>query len=197
MTSWQFVMRKRGAWELTIILAGIVCLAIAAWPGLLAHHASWQAALIALGLGLSISGELLSWKRTKGLEAELHAVQPRSLSDQQRANLISTLAGGHKGSVGFCSRLMDSESADFADQLSSTFAEAGWPLAPTINTSLNDVAGYVSMFVTGDNMEPRVQFIRQALNSVGVECRPEAIAENSIGGKREPSTVYIVVGRKS
>jgi hypothetical protein len=75
--------------------------------------------------------------------------------------------------------------------------EAGWPLAPTINTSPNDVAGYVSMFVTGDNLEPRVEFICQALNSVGVECRREAIAENSIGGNRELNTVYIVVGRKS
>lgn len=179
-----------------MILSGIACLAIAAWPRLLADHTRWQAALTAIGLGLSVLGELLSWKRSKKLEAELRAVQPRSLSNQQRADLISKLAEADKGLVGVCSRLMDGESADFAEQLRSTFAEARWPLAPSIKTSLNDLAGYVTMFVTGDNLQARVQYICQVLNNIGVECRLDAIDENSIGGKREADAIYIVVGRK-
>lgn len=129
------------------------------------------------------------------LEHEVAVVQPRRLSDDQHQRLIERVSQ-HKGKVGMASHLMDGESSDFANMLGSAFAAAGWEVVPQLRTSLNDLPGFLSVFVTGPNLEATANVVCQALKDVGLDCHPEQIAEGSIGGAREADTVYIVVGRK-
>ena len=97
------------------------------------------------------------------------------------------------------SRLMDGESADFADDLAAVFREAGWTVVPTLRTSTNDFPGYVVLFGVGDaaGLEESARFVRTKLNQAGIDCRFEPIREESIGSLREDNTVYITVGRKA
>jgi hypothetical protein len=159
--------------SLLLVLAGIVCLTVADIPGVLPGHALVRGLLIGIGLVPSILGELLVWRHWKSVENQLTQTRRRSLSSEQRATLQTRLVAGEPATVGVCSRLMDGESADFAAELAAVFKTAGWPAAPPIKTSLNDLAGYLSLFVTGENLERRAVFICSALNEVGIECRVE------------------------
>jgi hypothetical protein len=181
---------------LLLILAGLLILALAGWPGLLDAYPGLQVGLIIFGLFLSISGELLGWRENRSLKNQLTGLRPRSLSEDQRRKLLSHLAAHREGSAGFCSRLMDGESSDFAEALASTFREAGWTVVPHLKTSLNDFPGYLSVFVTEEGLDSRASIVQSALNSVGIECRREPIAESSIGGQKEPGSIYVVVGRQ-
>jgi hypothetical protein len=159
--------------EVLLILVGVICLTIAGIPGLLTGHGVVQGLLIAVGLVLSIVGQLLAWRNTKTLEERLGSLLPRSLSVDQCTTLQAKLLAGNKATIGVCSRLMDGESADFAEQLASVFDAAGWPMAQPIKTSLNDLPGYLALFVTGEGLETGVAYICAALNETGIDCRLE------------------------
>jgi hypothetical protein len=182
--------------QLVLILVGISFLTLAGWPGLLDDHSELRVGLLLGGLALSLLGEILAWRTNEALEARLRSVQPRSLTPEQKAALLSSLSTGEKALVGVCSRLMDGESADFADEIASVFADAGWTLVAPLRSSLNDLPGHLSIFVTGDGLEAPADFICRVLTDVGIDCRYASIAENSIGGTREANTIYVVVGRK-
>ena len=126
---------------------------------------------------------------------QINILLPRHLSATQEKQLTTMLATT-KGKVGFISRFMDGESADFADELATVFRDAGWDVVPTRRDSLNDFPGFVSFFVTGEGLDESANFICKTLNKSGIICKPENIQESSIGGGLEPNTVYVVVGRK-
>lgn len=184
--------------HLLVILIGIILLAGAGWPGLLDDLPVLRSSLLVIGVFISILGEVLVWRAGRSLAARVEAVQPRRLSDEQRASLVRFLSTREKGWIGFCSRLMDGESADFALQLSESFEEAGWQIRPQVKTSLNDFPGYVSLFRVGPDpaLDAHASTVAAALVSAGVDCRVEAIEQSSIGGQIEPNSVYVVVGRR-
>ncbi len=128
--------------------------------------------------------------------AEIAALQPRRLSSDQRTWLLNKLSQRKGGMVAFASRLMDGESADYADDIASVFKAAGWNVGPTARTSLNDLPGFLTLAVTGQDLQPTADFVYQALNESGVEVRLVEVPQNSIGGGLQANTVHIVVGRR-
>ena len=140
------------------------------------------------------TGRILEQQR----ERQIAQLQPRRMSAPQRAQLVE-LVRQRPARIGFVSRMMDGESADFADDLAGAFRQAGWTVAPTLRTSLNDFPGYVVLFAVGNEagLEETARFVRTTLNQAGIDCRFERIDAGSIGGQREDNTVYITVGRKA
>jgi hypothetical protein len=59
-----------------------------------------------------------------GKDAEIQRLKPRSLTDDQK-NRLRTIVASKKARIGISSKLLDGESADFADQISAVFREAG------------------------------------------------------------------------
>ena len=157
---------------------------------------SWSVVLLTILAAFASGGAIITGKiLDKRKEIQIAELQPRTLTDTQRSELLNIIAE-QSGKIGFYSRLMDGESSDFADSLASVFAEAGWTVAPTIHTSLNDFPGFLSIFVTGENLGPTASFICESLQRIGMDCHPENIKDSSLGGVRELDTVYVVVGRK-
>lgn len=140
--------------------------------------------------GTILTGKIMDAKK----DLEISRLKPRTLSPDQASKLLASLSD-MKGKVGFFTRLMDGEGADFAGQIEAVFHSAGWEVVPRSATSLNDFTGFVTLFVTGDDLGLKANRICTALNSVGITCKKQEIKENSIGS-RLPDTIYIVVGRK-
>jgi len=129
------------------------------------------------------------------LIADLNALQPRILSAEQRSALITQISK-HKGRIGFYSKFMDGESADFVDSLSSAFVDAGWQVFPVNRSSTNDYPGYVNLFVTGERQRIAANFVCNALTNISIDCRAEKMEEATMAGTRELDAIYVVVGRK-
>jgi len=162
----------------------------------------WSAAFIAAvgGLGSWITGSMIDKAKNKEiavLETQVQSLGPRTLNADQKQKLIEKLKTYNDVKrIGFYSRMMDRESAAFADILSETFKEAGWDVALTNRSSLNDFPGFLSIFTVGKPPKTLVKFILEAFQEIGVDCHSENIKENSLSGKRELDRVYIVVGSK-
>lgn len=157
---------------------------------------SWAAIGLTIFAAIASGGALVTGKYLdQQKNAKIVELQPRTLTDTQKKKLLEIVAK-QPGRIGFVSRLMDGESSDFADLLTSVFTEAGWTIAPTIRTSLNDFPGFLSIFVTGENLNPSADFICKSFQETDIVCHSENIQDSSIGGVREPNTVYVVVGRK-
>jgi hypothetical protein len=152
------------------------------------------AALSALaGAGAIFTQNILDDRRT----VEISAIKARRLLEDQKLAIITRLEST-RGRVGFYSRLMDSEGFDFAEQIAAVFRDAGWTVVPTLKTSLNDLPGYVSLAIVGEagELEQNANLIADALRAGELDVRNEPMREESLGGPREPNTVYVIVGRK-
>jgi len=143
-------------------------------------------------IGIVWTGKIIDYKK----DAEIAKLQPRILSNFQKTALLEKISQ-QKGRIGFISLMMDGESLDFADELADVFKKAGWNLAPTIRTSLNDFPGFLSIFVTGQNLDASASLVCRSFQEINIDCRSEKIEGSSIGGVRELDTVYVVVGRKA
>jgi hypothetical protein len=148
-------------------------------------------ALAFAGVGALITNNMINARK----DAEIQSLKPRAISETQRRELLHRLTNSH-GRVGFMTRLMDAESGDYADQLADIFKAAGWDIAPTVKTSLNDLSGFVTLTATNPNLAGLGDTVANALNAAGIDCHPQPIEPNSVGGGAEPDTLYIVVGRK-
>jgi hypothetical protein len=164
---------------------------------------SWIAIIAAILTAISATGSWWTGRiidrrrevKITALQKDFDAVKPRHLSPNKKNKLMEKISK-QKAKIGFVSRLMDGESSDFADELAMAFKEAGWNVVDSLRTSLNDFPGFLSIFVTGENLNSVATFVCQAFKEIGIDCHPEHIEEGSIGGSRQPDTVYIVVGRK-
>jgi hypothetical protein len=92
--------------------------------------------------------------------------------------------------------LLDGESADFADQISAVFREAGWEIVPPNRTSMLDLPGFVTLLVTDPALASLSDFIAASLKTFGISCQRQDIAAGKIGEPIQPNAIYVVVGRK-
>jgi hypothetical protein len=126
---------------------------------------------------------------------EIRKLQPRKISDEQRAMLIEKLRS-HPSRVGMVTPLMDGEARDYAESLGRIFEEAGWDVAPVNAQSLNTFSGYVILGASDGRMGATLDHVAAALRSIGVDVRAEPVREGSLGGQFLPDTGYIIIGRK-
>jgi hypothetical protein len=122
-------------------------------------------ALAFAGVGALITGNIITTQK----EAEIQSLKPRAVTETQRRDLLHRLNNSH-GRVGFMTRLMDAESGDYADQLADIFKAAGWDIAPTVKTSLNDLPGFVTLAATNPNLAALADTVANALNAAGIHC---------------------------
>jgi hypothetical protein len=130
-----------------------------------------------------------------GKDAEIQRLKPRSLTDDQK-NRLRTIVASKKARIGISSKLLDGESADFADQISAVFREAGWEIVPPNRTSMLDLPGFVTLLVTDPALASLSDFIAASLKTVGISCQRQDIAAGKIGEPIQPNAIYVVVGRK-
>ena len=127
--------------------------------------------------------------------AEINKLKPRVITDTQRSTLIDKLKS-RPAKIGLVTPLMDGEARDYAESLGSAFKEAGWEVAPVNAQSLNTFAGYVVLAQVDPKVGPTLDFVADALRSIGVDVRAEPIREGSLGGQFSPDTGYVIIGRK-
>ena len=103
-----------------------------------------------------------------------------------------------RGKIGFISRAFDGESFDFGETIAAVFKEAGWQLASSNRTLLVDLPGAITLIgtATDSSLAPIGELVAAALRKIGLNCRPEEVPRNQIGGALEPNTLYVVIGRK-
>jgi len=126
---------------------------------------------------------------------EIRKLQPRTITDKQRAALIEKLKS-HPSKVGLVTPLMDGEARDYAEALGTVFKEAGWEVTPVNGQSLNTFSGYVILGASDGRMGAALDQIAAALRSIGIDVRAEPVREGSLGGQFLPDTGYIIIGRK-
>jgi hypothetical protein len=128
--------------------------------------------------------------------AELQKLQPRKITEQQRATLIENLKA-NPSKVGMVTPLMDGEALDYAEALIEVFKAAGWDVVPTNSQSLNSFAGYVILgSADTGRMGTTLDRVAVALRAIGIDVRAEPIRSGSLGGQFLPDTGYIIIGRK-
>lgn len=137
----------------------------------------------------------ISYIKDQNNAQKIAKLSPRSLNSEQRKILIYELSKIKGCPVAFANKLMDGESIDFANELEVVFKEAGFDVGPTNRSSLNDFPGFLSLFVTGGNLDEKASFICIAFQKADIDCHLEPILDNSISGTL-PDRIYIVVGRK-
>ncbi len=133
---------------------------------------------------------------TRGKLADLHKqTAPRILLPEQKRKLVQLLPACGSFQIAAASRLLDSESRNYADDLVAVFRDTGWQTGKTNPTFLGDVHGDVVVAITEDaQFQTAIQIIH-ALNTVGIKARNEAIPPEAISGVRA-NTIYLIVGEK-
>jgi hypothetical protein len=144
-----------------------------------------------VGFGALITGNIINARK----DAEIQLLKPRSISEKQKTDLLQGLRNT-RGRIGVISRLMDGESADYADQIAAVFAAAQWTIAPPVRSSTNDLPGFVTLTDTNANLVDLGIAVATALNAASIDCRPVQLPTHTIGGGLQPDTLYIVVGRQ-
>jgi len=145
-------------------------------------------------IGIWYTGRIVGSERQK----QITALQPRSLSEIQRTQLIESLSLLKGHSVVFVTRLMDGESANYAAQLEEAFTEAGWNVGPMNRTLLEDFPGFITAAVSNDvKAKERLFSVRDAFLKAGIDFRHTPIQPNSLSIQFQPDTVYVLVGRKA
>ena len=165
------------------------------WIAIIGAGLSFLSALGTLYTGRIIDRQ----KETKifSIQEELIAVQPRRLSKIERTKLKEKLTQFKGQNVIFVSKMMDNESADYAEQLESVFKDAGWNVGPMNRTLLDDLTGFLTAAVSSDNdAEKRLFAVRDAFLYAGINFRFTELRPNSTSIQSQSNTIYILVGRK-
>ncbi|MBI2486217.1 MAG: hypothetical protein HYW01_04510 [Deltaproteobacteria bacterium] len=120
----------------------------------------------------------------------------RRLKEDQRQALVKKLLTVQmRYPIVVVCRMMDVEACNYAKDLSAVFRQANWTVGEINRTFLDDIESDVTIFKTNDEQEEVADRIASVFNSVGIECKPENIRENSLS-VNEPNTIYLVVGTK-
>ncbi len=166
------------------------------WIAIIAAGLSFAAAI-----GGFVTGGIIDHRKNEkitSIQSKLAAVQPRSLSSQQRIKLKEKLLAIENQNVVFVTRMMDSESADYANQIQDVFRDTGWAVGPMNASLLDDLPGFLTAAVSSDNNpEQRLNAVKDAFIYAGVDFRSTSLREGSLSIKSQPNTIYVIVGRKS
>jgi predicted GTPase len=153
------------------------------------------------GVGSYYTGKIIERQKNQkivSIEADLHSVNPRTVSEQQRNTLIEKLPQLKGQSIVFVSRLMDGESLDYARQLEEIFKNAGFIVGPTNTSLLDDFPGFLTAAVSAEgDPQKRIDTIKEIFDYAGIDFRFTDIRPNSVTIQSQPNTIYIFVGRKN
>lgn len=129
------------------------------------------------------------------LQKNIIELQPRKIITEQRLKLVESLSK-KKGKIGFISKLLDSESEDFATELSEIFREAGWQTVEPINrTLLDDFEKGLNIFAKPE-LKEYADLVVKSLNEVGILIWPQPIRDGSLSGNFDENAIYIAVDSK-
>lgn len=165
-------------------------------PGTLSQVFSWAA--ISFSIAAALSTAFALHFRTVSAEqkdAEIRKLQPRTLTDSQKATLQSRLSE-RIGTVAFIFRLMDGEGNDYAHELATVFRSSGWEVSSVAGNSLNDFPGYIVGAVSEEALLPLLAFVQQALIDSGIDCRYEDLKPGTLGGGLTQGVIWLIVGRR-
>jgi hypothetical protein len=123
------------------------------------------------------------------------AARPRSISADQRLSLERVLRP-HPAAVIIASKLLDSESAAYGEQLAVAIGAAGWR-TQHYRTSLVDFQGVAVSSITskGEPLAGQDTLIA-ALQRAGVSLRTVPVPTGSVGGDLPEGTLLLVIGHK-
>jgi mannitol-specific phosphotransferase system IIBC component len=121
---------------------------------------------------------------------------PRKVSDSQKSILLKSLAPLRGQAIAFACKLMDGESCAYANSLAAVFREAGCAVPDVVQTSLNDLPGYVAITAYGTVPSALLAKVADALSPANIDAKIESIKENSVGNWYQ-NIPHIIVGRKS
>lgn len=122
----------------------------------------------------------------------------RHLTESQKVILKNALSGAGERAA-FMSKIFDPEAKIYAEQLSESFASAGWTIvAPLKLDLLDDFSGRVNIFKTGKSATTSLDvFLVEkipAFDQAGISYESKIPRAGSFGGNLEEETLYIEVG---
>jgi hypothetical protein len=122
--------------------------------------------------------------------------EPRRLTGSQRTNLVRHLAGIHEAVV-IVSRVVDTESADFADDLNSALHDAGWETV-RIQNRISSRYGVSLGTVAGTSFSQGAMRLNEALTAIGiVHDNPVfAVGDASTSPAFQSGVLYLVVEQR-
>jgi hypothetical protein len=109
---------------------------------------SWAAIILPLLTVAASAGALYTHSilNTRAA-AEIEALKPWRLSDEQQRKLMEELRSFQAGKIAFAHRVMDGEGREFAEQLAGIFKSVGWSIGGIGGSSLNDLPGKVTVAI--------------------------------------------------
>jgi hypothetical protein len=133
-----------------------------------------------------------------GLDADLSRFrkesEPRRLTGAQKATLTKLL-DGHPTKLPIVSRLMDSESSDFADDLASALHAAQWESVRIVNRLSSKYGVSVGVVKGTPTGLPEIKLLSSALKAIGVANQVVTFAEDdaSTSPHFQSHVLYLVV----
>jgi hypothetical protein len=137
------------------------------------------------------------FSRARGRQAqELAKLTPRSLSDQQRAELKKRFSKDTPP-IRIVYRLMDGEGKDFSEEIASALRDAGGTVRSIAGGSLADLHGKVTVAVNADEKKTQqaADQLCDTLEAIHIPCGGD-IPAGSLGGSPSSGEILLVVGRK-
>jgi hypothetical protein len=123
--------------------------------------------------------------------------QPRRLTGVQKDKLRALLAAGQPDHITVVSRVMDSESLDFADDLAAVLREANWDVARIKNLQTFRRGVSLGTVSAALNALPPVKLLDGALTAIGVPHRVDTFMAGALTMPSRPiqiDVLYLVIG---
>ena len=126
-------------------------------------------------------------------------IQPRRLTGEDSRSLSAALSKLQPRPIGIVSRLLDPESADFADDLANAFRRARWEAVRISNWTMSD-KGVSLATLEGTAIPPNLAAaLREALAASDIRVTTTTITkdkQNTIDPHFQPEVLYLLVGVK-
>ena len=129
-------------------------------------------------------------------------LSPRRLSSQQRDVVASTLEKvPAPATIVVVSRLLDTEGNDFADDIATALANAGWHAERFRNWTMGPKGLFVAVLegTSVSPQDPALQGVQRALSAADLDPKPltiEAKQNTTMNPYFQPNVLYVLVGSK-
>lgn len=143
---------------------------------------------------LNIYQRDLNDKEHKIKELE-RAALPRIINAEQESTLLKSLTFKSDYQVGVICKAFDTESLQYAEQISNIFNSANWQVTAINRTFFDDIKSDLGIAITDGKQTETAIKIANIFNAVGINCVREKIRENSVTDVKE-NTIYVIVGSK-
>jgi hypothetical protein len=126
-------------------------------------------------------------------------IQPRRISGEIAKRMSNILAQLGRVPIAIVSRLLDSESNDFADDLQKVFVDATWQVVRVRNWTKSDKGVFIASRAGTALPSDLERVIAAALDADATAHKTTTVADNDIGTispQFEPNVLYLLVGVK-